>query len=312
MIACPLGVGILVATASILLIYGQVHGITLAFGMTLAGVAVDYPIHILTGLGPSHQENLPKIKKIWRTLRLGVFSTIIAYAAFLISGFRGLQQLGLFTIIGLLAAAYFSRWVLPVIASWCRHCKPGLSSVHNLLEGIGRKASTLYWLVALILAGALISLSLTDKPILHLNVDSLSPINEQRRAEGKMLRSDLGFWYGGNMMIVNGSDREDVLQYSEDLQPYLDELVQQGELDGYDMAAHFLPSLRHQALQKERAADVDRIRDDLVQVLSELPFRPNVFDPFLEDLTTLQEQPLIDAARLEAVAGWKEAKPTAV
>lgn len=41
----PLGCGVVVAIAAVLLAFGQIHGITLAFGITLTGVAVDYPIH---------------------------------------------------------------------------------------------------------------------------------------------------------------------------------------------------------------------------------------------------------------------------
>jgi predicted exporter len=43
----PLAGGLLIATALVSLLYGSIHGITLAFGITLLGVAIDYPVHLL-------------------------------------------------------------------------------------------------------------------------------------------------------------------------------------------------------------------------------------------------------------------------
>ena len=309
MIACPLAVGVVVATATILLFYGQIHGITLAFGMTLAGVAVDYPIHILTGLGPAAADNEPRTKKIWRTLRLGVLSTIIAYAAFLLSGFRGLQQLGLFTIIGLIAAAYFSRWVLPFIASHCRHCEPGLVRIHGWLKAAGRRAARLHLLVVAALVVSLASLIFTERPIMHLNVDSLSPINAERRSEGRMLRGDIGFWYGGSMMLATATDKEGVLQFSEELQPKLERLAETGDIEGYDMAAHFLPSIKRQTEQKARAGSYQTIRANLETALADMPFRDNVFEPFLSDIQGLAEQPLVDTLAVEKSPVGKKLDP---
>ena len=43
----PLGFGICAGAAATQLTYGYLHGVTLAFGGTLIGVAVDYPVHLI-------------------------------------------------------------------------------------------------------------------------------------------------------------------------------------------------------------------------------------------------------------------------
>ena len=93
---------------------------------------------------------------------------------------------------------------------------------------------------------SLLGLIVTSLPILHLNVDSLSPIKDARRAQGKLLRGDLGYWYGGRMLIVTGADKEAVLQMSESISPHLDKFIGDGILEGYDMASQFIPSKRRQ------------------------------------------------------------------
>jgi predicted exporter len=309
LVVCPLLVGIIIATATILLLYGRIHGITLAFGITLAGVAVDYPIHLLTGLRGEATQDQERIAKIWRTLRLGVFSTVIAYAAFLVSGFGGMQQLGLFTIVGLAAAAIFSRWVLPILAIKRPGKQPGLVLFHQWLKILGQNAAKLRWLVLCALIVSLAAIALLDRTILHLNVDSLSPVKKERRAEGKLLRSDLGFWYGGSMMLVTAPNKEGVLQFSESLQFDLDSLVKDEVIEGYDMAAHFLPSMNRQALRKSQIADVAVLRSNLEQALDGLPFKKGIFKPFFEEISGTADLPLVDPGALENTAIGKKLNP---
>ncbi len=306
LVICPLVAGVAVAMAAILLLYDEIQGITLAFGITLIGVAVDYPIHMLACLRGDDTKNQADLEKIWGTLKLGVFSTVVAYAAFLISGFEGLRQLGLFTITGLVSAAMFSRWVLPALASGPGQSKPGLDKLNHHLKIWGQKAPALRWAVVV---GALVSLGLlsfSGVPVLHLNVDSLSPVSESRRAEGKLLRSDLGFWYGGSMMMITAKDNEAVLQYSENIQSYLDALVDDKAIDGYDMASHFLPSRQRQSLNQSRIIDIESLQENLKQALVDLPFRKNTFDPFIDDVRKAKQLELIEPAALrETVIGGK-------
>lgn len=309
LVACSLFMGVVAATAVILLVYGQIHGVTLAFGITLAGVAVDYPIHLMAGMSGHRKSDQQQIHKIWRTLRLGVLSTVMAYAVFLLSGFGGLQQLGLFTIVGLFTAALFSRWVLPHLMHSGREAMPGLKGFHRRLKIIGLAIIRFRVAVVLTLAVSLVALAVTERPVLHLNVDSLSPVSEARRAQGKLLRDDLGFWYGGNLMLITGEDKEGVLQFSERIQPEVEALVFGGSIEGYDMAAHFLPSLKRQQSSLDVLADGDRIRGNLESALEDAPFRAGVFDPFLQEIGDLSQQDLIDPGRLEETTIGKKLEP---
>src|SRR5690606_37949580 len=88
------------------------HGITLAFGFTLIGVAQDYPVHVFSHLRPGEAPG-HTARVLWRTLLTGVVSTCIAYLTFFFSGVDGLRQLAVFTITGLLTAALATRFLLP-------------------------------------------------------------------------------------------------------------------------------------------------------------------------------------------------------
>ncbi len=300
----PLFMGVAAATACILMLHGQIHGITLAFGITLAGVAVDYPIHLMTGLTNRAAGQKDYAAKIWPTLRLGVLSTVIAYAAFLMSGFGGLIQLGQFTIIGLAVAALFSRWVLPLLLEGRGERRQGLTRLHAALVRLGVSAQRLRWLVPILMFAGLVALVSTDRPILHLNVDSLSPIKESRRAEGRMLRDDLGYWYGGNLLIVTAANKEAVLQRSEAIEPELEALRQEGQITGFDMASQFLPSMAQQRRNLDAFSDLAGIRNNIAGALADSRFRPGTFDPFDREITELSAaEPISVSALMENDVG---------
>ena len=86
--ALPLIGGLLFAASVVSFLFGSIHGITLAFGITLLGVAVDYPVHAFSHSRAS-ESFFSTIKRIWPTLRLGVFTTILGYAAMAMTDLTG-------------------------------------------------------------------------------------------------------------------------------------------------------------------------------------------------------------------------------
>jgi len=104
----PMLTGTLAGITAVSLVYGEVHGITLGFGTTMIGEAVDYAIYLFVQRpGPSAQ------RAFWRTLWLGLLTSVAGFLALLGSGFPGLVQLGLYSTAGLLAAVLVTRFVLP-------------------------------------------------------------------------------------------------------------------------------------------------------------------------------------------------------
>ena len=107
----PVASGVVVGVAAVSLVFGGVHGITLAFGTTLIGEAVDYAIYYL--IQARHGGAAPWLRNGWPTIRLGLWTSVCGFAALVFSGFPGLAQLGVFSVAGLVTAALFTRFVLP-------------------------------------------------------------------------------------------------------------------------------------------------------------------------------------------------------
>ena len=284
LVLVPLALGVIAAIGSVLLFFGSIHGITLAFGVTLTGVAVDYPIHLVSQLPGTDEKPGVHIKRIWPTLRLGVITTTIAYASLVFSDFQGLTQLGVFTVTGLLTASAVTRWILPHIIPARVEMRHGLASVHDGLERLGRMAPGARVWMALLVIVATAYLILFDRPLWDDRLDSLSPIPESRRAEDTSLRQDLGMWSGAKLMAMIAPDAESALRASEELMPRLDGLIDQGILSDYDAAAQYLPSSQLQKQRQSLLPSESVLRERLQQALEDLPFRDSIFEPFIADV----------------------------
>lgn len=279
--AVPLATGILTAIACVRLMFGSIHGITLAFGITIIGVAVDYPIHLFshTRVG---EPSARALARIWPTLRLGVLTTVLGYTAMVFSGFPGVSQLGVFAVAGLLGAAAVTRWVLPLLVPAGPHTSqwPRLS-LSTLIAPLHRWR----WLPLLVFVAGMIYVASEHRPLWETDLATLSPIPAQRRVLDQELRAAMGAPDVRQLLIITGADAEQVLQQSERLAPALHDLTDRGVLTGYDTASRYLPSVQAQRRRQAALPSADVLETRLRDAMRGLPFRPGLFAPFIADVT---------------------------
>ncbi len=78
----PLATGTLLGTLAVQTVFGSIEAMTLALGVVLIGVAVDYPIHALAALGQSPQQAW----RNWPVIRLGALSSLVGLGQFDVAG----------------------------------------------------------------------------------------------------------------------------------------------------------------------------------------------------------------------------------
>ena len=293
----PVISGALAGIAAVSLGFGAVHGITLGFGTALIGEAVDYSIYLFvqSEQGDSDQQNW--IKRFWPTIRLGVLTSIFGFAALLLSGFPGLAQLGLYSIVGLLTAATVTRFVLP-------HLLPTNFRIHDV-SAIGRGLSQLVQhTAALRWAAALLLLTACGIVIEHRaslwndRISSLSPVSQADVDLDTSLRTDMGAPDVRYLVVVSGTSRESVLQSSEQVSTILQTQVDQGELAGFESPSRYLPSTATQRARQASLPSSAVLETRLAQAVQGLPVRAQLFTQFLADVATARSQPLLQAADL--------------
>jgi predicted exporter len=102
------------------------------------------------------------------------------------------------------------------------------------------------------------------------------------------------------MMILSARDKNSVLRRSEEIEPYLDQLIAEGVVDGYDMASQFLPSRERQQQNLDVIKQTELIKNNLSEALKQTKFKSGVFEPFVQQLEILSDQQPID---IEAFLG---------
>jgi predicted exporter len=291
----PVASGALAAIAAVSLVFGFVHGVTLGFGVTLIGESLDYAIYLFTQTadGDGARDTL---RRIWPTLRLGALTSIAGFAAMLFSDFTGFAQLGLFSIVGLIAAAAVTRFVLP------QFLPVGFSAAATPMArpvlGLIAYRRPLRWVLAMAMACAVAALLLHKGGFWNENLDDLSPVPAADTKLDNMLRSDFGLGDIRYFAVVTAANEQQALARSETLGGILRPLVASGALGGFDAPSEILPSDATQAERRAALPGAAVLRANLAAAASGLPFRANVFAPFLRDVGIAKTAPLISAETL--------------
>lgn len=295
--ALPLLTAGLAGLGAVASLFEGVHGITVAFGFTLIGVVQDYPIHLFSHQRPgvSPWDNA---RALWPTLATGVVSTCIAYLTFLFSGVDGLQQLAVFTIAGLAAAALSTRFLLPALIDPAPHDFADsllLARCWNAIARLPRPRRSLA--VLAVIAVAVIWCA--PGPFWQNDLSKLTPVPADALARDAVLRTELGAPDVRYVMTVAGRDQEQALRASERLAPALDRLVAARALEGYDLAARYLPSAELQRARQARLPTADDLEAMLQQALRDSPFQAQAFAPFVKDVELARQAPPLRAADLQ-------------
>ncbi len=295
----PLAIAILFATAVVSFLFDGIHGITLAFGITVLGVAVDYPIHVLSH---ANKEKLlsHSIQRIWPTLRLGMITTILGYAAMAISDFPGLAQFGVFSIVGLFTAAYLTRSLFSGF-NFKGVDTPRLFHVTGKLD---IKANLFIVAVVSLLFILFLIGMLTTDDYWSEDLSELSPIPKRVIDEDRHLRQLLKVDQPRYFVTVEANDLEGVLIKQEILLPVLQRAIKEGELRAIQMAVQLLPSQQQQKSRKALLPDKKLINNNLNEALQELPFKSNIFKPFLIDIENTKSMPLLTYAKFQQSSGF--------
>ena len=301
----PVATGVLAGIAAVSLVFGNVHGITLGFGTTLIGEAVDYAIYYLVQARGQHGWS-QWLRQSWPTVRLGLLTSVCGFAALAFSGFPGLAQLGVFSMAGLFGAALATRYVLPVLM-------PDGARGVGLRVQLGALAARLVrvlpmWrrpLLALGTASALwlVWLVAQGGGLWRAELSALSPISKAALALDASLRRELSAGDGGTLLVVQGPDVQTTLQRAEAVAARLEPLVANGVLAGYSSVTRWLPSLATQSQRLASLPEPAQLRAALAEATVGGPLKPERLAPFLADVENARGQTPASAITWQSLRG---------
>jgi predicted exporter len=241
----PVAIGCIFASAMVLLIFGKVHLVTFAFGAGLVGVSIDYALHFLCERRVSPANQVLGI--ILPGLLLGLFSSVMAYAAQALTPFPGLRQMATFSVAGLCASWLTVVLWFPLMTRNDTQQALGFAEKLDSLRRRFPKLETnpLLILVLLVPLGlALVSIwnSSSQDDIRLLQTSPASIL-----AQEKVLHRALGMSSSSRFLLISSNTLEASLQKQEQLVGALESLQAEGVIGGFQALSSSLPSRKRQA-----------------------------------------------------------------
>ncbi|HNB79937.1 MAG TPA: MMPL family transporter [Rhodocyclaceae bacterium] len=286
----PVACGALAAVTAVALGHEVVHGVTLGFGTTLIGEAVDYSIYLF--VQSERGRDADWISEFWPTIRLGVLTSVCGFAALMFSGFPGLAQLGLYSICGLVAAAAVTRFVLPVLLPDSLRIRD-LTPLGLRLAAAVRRAGRIKPLVYLLVVVAASVIVSKRDVIWNRELGALSPVPQAAQDLDGRLRADIGAPDTRNMIVVLASTEEGALVGAERVGLRLKALMDKGVIAGFETPSRYLPSRATQQMRRDSLPDARELADRLERATDGLPLRADKLAPFLADVETARAGPLL-------------------
>lgn len=299
----PVASGAIAGVAAVGLGFPAVHAMTLGFGITLIGEAVDYAIYLFMQHTRVQGEN-PQIgiaraqtfsANFWPTIRLGVLTSVFGFSTLLFSGFMGLAQLGLFTIAGIVVAALVTRFVLPTLLPQTFQVTQPVKLGIFLAKSV-KFLGKLKMLALVVTALAAATLALRWGTVWSVELGGLSPVSEAAQKLETDLRADMGAADAGALIVVKAPSSELALQRSEQIASRLMALVDKGDLGGFEAPSTYLPSQLQQLQRQASLPDDAELKRRTAKAVESLPLKTEKLEEFFADVARAKTaKPLIRA-----------------
>jgi predicted exporter len=241
--ALQLVASVLAACAAVIICFGSIQILTLVFGTTLLGIAIDYALLYFAEYWFGDADPSCVMRAVRPGLYMGLLTGVAAFAFLLLAGFPALLQIAVFSIAGLLEAALVVVLIFPVTlttpAQVAAH--PAVGWPQRFIVAACRPSRWRYLLPALVL---LISVPGWLKLTTSDDVRDLQQLPPELVQTDGDIRSILGQIPPPGFFLVEGEDLDQALSREEALfarlQPDLPDATTLG-------LSRFLPSQGEQA-----------------------------------------------------------------
>ncbi|EPK7359394.1 MMPL family transporter [Kluyvera ascorbata] len=280
-----ISIGALAGTVVTLLLFGELHLMTLVMSMSIIGISADYTLYYLTERMVHGAETSPwqSLVKVRTALLLALLTTVVAYLLLMLAPFPSIRQMALFAAVGLSASCltviFWHPWL-------CRGLQvrpvPAMGLMLRWLAAWRRNKK-----LSIGLPVALALFSLAGAATLRVDDDiaQLQALPQDILAQEKAITALTGQSVDQKWFVVYGKSAQQTLERMEQFIPALAQAKADGLLDDYRTLP--LNSLARQqqdlALLKEAAPAVTRAlqRAGMTTVNASLSAMPVTVDAWL-------------------------------
>ena len=304
--AIPVGIGVLAGCAAVLAIFGRLHGITLAFGVSLIGISIDYVVHLYCHHSVVRPEGgaAASLRAIMKPLLTGAITTIVGFAALSASPLVGLREVACFAVVGILAAFISTVIFLPSLMT--ERAAPVAAReafVAYLGQGFAWLIERRKWLPLVPVLSIVFVASVLPFAKWNSDLASLNHMDEGLLAEDDRVREKVTRFEQMQFVVVIGDDESQALNANDVAAVRLRAAIAAGELKTQRSVASLLPGPHLQVVIAATAIEDSSLPERLTRIFREEGFADGVFTAYLDSLRAPSPLPLTFDDLLESAAG---------
>lgn len=241
-----IGMGMMGGLLATIAVFGHVHVLTLVLGSSLAGVAIDYALHVLSDSfqETGHWDAEEAVRRLRWPLFLGMATSVLAYASLAATPFPGLRELALFATAALSTAFLSVILSFPVLLKGYRawSTKPR-DIAFTVLVRVDAFFAKRRLIIGLLVVGIILSAiglaRLRTEDDIH-TFQNPEPSVTEAETRARALFSSVP---ESQFFLVTGKDADSVLVAETMLAPSLEALVTKGTLGSFQMVStHVAPA----------------------------------------------------------------------
>lgn len=265
LVSLSVALGALFGTLVTLLVFDELHLMTLAMSMSVIGISVDYAIYYLTERMVHGHQRTPEqsVLLVRKALLLALLTTVLGYCAIMFAPFPGIRQMAVFASAGLSAACLTVILWFPKLAA-VLPVRP--LPLKKLLVGwliLWRDRPSFRFGVPLGLA-VIAALGISQIEV-NDDIALLQAAPKHLQQQERVISALTGQNMEQKWFIVSAATAQQTLETIENFAPALAQAQQQGWLDHYTLLP--LNSLARQQADLEL---LDQTKQNVQTMLSEL------------------------------------------
>lgn len=280
----PSSVGAIAALFVCSFLFKSMSILSVGFGGAIMGFTVDMGIAYLLFLDQPHATYGKQVaREVWSAEFMATLTTVGAFLLLLISDFKILSEIGVFSALGVAFALLFVHFVFPRVFPSMPPAKRRTNRF--LLNAIIKIAAPAKWkLAAAILFG--LTMLIFAKPVFNVDLQAMNSVSKETISAEKKLQEIWGNLSGKCYVLLEASDMGELQKKNEQLMRQLAVDVRQGKLAPVFLPSVLFPSQPAAAgnfaawqsfWNKDR---VDALKRELDAAARGNGFAPDAFDPF--------------------------------